>query len=373
MYLEQEQVSIMGWKSVGWSVIAWACIGLAHAVSRYSDIVKYQLNVPFTYVDVFGYVSSYLLWVGITLALLMCLERFRYPFSYRALAGLFVVGLVAWLPAYFVLDKVIATYMRGEEMVDLVNHLLKSSAALIFFYTLIYALTFAVCLGVVLANNTRRAQLLNASLTQQQAESALLLSEQKMQLMQSQLSPHVLFNCLGSISALARRGERDRLVDAVAKVGNLLRFTLLNASAKTIALFDELALIDDYIALQRLRFEGRFSYTQDIQELDSDIMCPPFTLQPLVENAFKHAVELTESGVDIRVAVKQEEGVVKMTVFNTLPSENRTQKTTGTGIKNLTSRLSHLYHQQFDLRVFETDTTYEVNLTFPVKVAKHDI
>ncbi|TQV74709.1 hypothetical protein FLL45_07035 [Aliikangiella marina] len=356
-----------------WSLLAWMCIGLAHAASRYSDILQYKLNVPFSYIDVIGYVSSYCLWALLTLVLLSIIERLRYPFVYRSLTILFVCGLIFWLPLYLALDKIIAIILRGEEMINLVSHVRQSSAALIFFYSLIYGLTFTVCLGVILAKKIRQAERLNAALTKQQAESAMQLSKQKIQLMQSQLSPHLLFNCLGAISALARKGESERLVDAIAKVGNLLRFTILNAPLKTIALFDELNLVDDYLALQRLRFENRFICSIDIGDLDDGIMCPPFTLQPLIENAFKHAVELTEEVIDIQVKVSSSDGRVKLSVINTLPKDCSSKDSTGIGINNLKSRLSHLYQQDYELTINKEKTCFEVSLLFPTTLNNNEI
>ena len=108
-------------------------------------------------------------------------------------------------------------------------------------------------MGAVLMQNTNNIKQANLALERKQHETALLLAVQKMQIMQSQLSPHFLFNCLGAISGLARQGDKDTLVEAVAKVGNLLRFTINNASENWISLDEEIGFCEDYLSLQHLR------------------------------------------------------------------------------------------------------------------------
>lgn len=363
----------MNWRTFFWVWFAWAGVALGHALSQYSDIVKYGWDVKFTYVETIAFVVTYSQWVVITLVLLRFLRSFAYPFSYWAVGTLFLAGLVCWLPFYFASEYALSTLISDQKLADIGEQLANTRGSVIFFYVLVYCLTFAACLGIVFADKTRKADKLNASLLQQKTETELLLSDERMKLMQSQLSPHVLFNCLGSISALARDGDRTALIEAVAMVGNLLRFTILNSPVNTIALYDELAFVKDYIALQSLRFEERFSYESDIGEVDDDIMCPPFTLQPLLENAFRHAVDTTEEKVRICMSVKQSNGKVRFQVHNTVPEYVKSTRSTGTGLDNLRKRLQHLYEDDFSFDIHAQDGQFRVDLSIPVRPITHDV
>ncbi|MEL7313318.1 MAG: sensor histidine kinase, partial [Pseudomonadota bacterium] len=272
-------------------VLLWIVVGTIHGLSRYSDIVRYGLDVPFSMVDVGYFVLSYAFWVVITVVLLKVMRAERFRFSFGQLTACFVVGIVLWLPIYFSYDYGMSTLIAGGGWQDWTQKFAETSGSVVFFYAVVYALTFALCGSVTLASRARAAESEKSALEQQRAVAALALSEQQMQLMQSQLSPHFLFNCLSAISYLARNEDRKTLTDAVAKLGNLLRFTIENASRPTITIADELRFCEDYVGLQTLRFGNRFRFLLDVDPCVANAYCPPFTIQPLIENVFRHVVE----------------------------------------------------------------------------------
>jgi LytS/YehU family sensor histidine kinase len=249
----------------------------------------------------------------------------------------------------------------------------RTSGSVIFFYAVVYALTFTICLGVAFSNQARTAEQRTLELQRQKAQTALELSEQRMQTMQSQLSPHFLFNCLSSISFLARQAERDRLVAAIAKLGSLLRFTIENAAQPRIPLVEEVRFVEDYIGLQSLRFGERFQWTLVTDIEASSPVCPPFSIQPLVENVFRHAVErfTDESQSDpvrIELTVIADASSVEIRVCNTRTSDADQQTVTagfGIGEKNLETRLKHTYGAGYSLESFKSGKAFCVELRFP--------
>ncbi|MFK8014059.1 MAG: sensor histidine kinase [Gammaproteobacteria bacterium] len=255
---------------------------------------------------------------------------------------------------------------------------------MIFFYGVVYALTFALCVGLVLSARARQAQLVNTELERQTARATLELAEQQMQLMQSQLSPHFLFNALGAISYLARRVERDSLVEAVAQLGGMLRFTIANASQRTIPLLDELQFSKDYVALQRLRFGERFDciFVQDAN-LEST-PCVPFSLQPMLENVFQHVVEQTteppdgieRDNISIHVSIESSNSRVRFRVHNTRIADQSGSTPAmghGTGMKNLKTRLEHVYGSDYSLAIEESATDFQVELSFSATPRVEDV
>ncbi|MEO0346329.1 MAG: histidine kinase [Pseudomonadota bacterium] len=373
----------MSRRTVLFVTVMWVSVGLIHALSRYVDIVKYDLPVPFTPVDVGYYLLSYAAWIVVTVVLLRVMQSRRFTFSFWRLAAFFVGGLLLWLPIYFAYDYGVSVAVAGGGWAEWIDTLAATSGSVVFFYAVVYALTFALCGGVVLAARTRQAQQENLALEQQRTEAALELAEQHMQLMQSQLAPHFLFNCLSSMSYLARQSEKDTLVDAISTLGSLLRFTVENASRAQITVGEELQFVRDYLALQDLRFGDRFVCVIDADPAAAQEHCPPFTLQPLLENVFRHVVErippgddqITQ-GVGVHVTIERHATDVAMSVCNSNTPGVTTDTPSpghGTGINNLKSRLAHTYGDAYALETRVSAETYCVVLTFPAEEASHAV
>lgn len=363
----------MRWQSYFWVWLAWTTIGLVHGLSQYTDIIKYNVNRPFTPMDVMYYVFSYWLWIIVSVTHLRFLSSMAYPFNPAKIAALFFITLVIWLPSYFSMDFAVATLRTGGSFADWQKRFDTVSGSMAFFYVVVYTLAFVACLGSVLAEKSRQARRQSAELRQKQTEIALQLSEQKMLLMQSQLSPHFLFNCLGAISGLARNGQRDTLIEAIATVGNLLRFTVTNSSVKTITLDEEITFAQDYITLQKLRFDNRFSCAFSLDIQDNHLFCPPFTLQPLLENVFRHAIENSEQHIDISVDVTQKPDYVAFRVCNSVIASAPQNGGSGTGLDNLKTRLAHLYADDFTLDITKGEEQFCVLITIPDSVLSHDL
>jgi sensor histidine kinase YesM len=348
------------------ALIAWSIIGFVHSTSRFADKMKYQPESEFSLIDMGLFMLSYSFWISITLVLIYIFKKIAFPFAVKTLTWMFFIILVCWLPLYFSMDYAASTMIDGGSFTDFQAKIINTSSSGIFFYAVVYALTFAACLGIVLTEKTNLSNQLNASLKQQRTEDALILSKQKMQLMQSQLSPHFLFNCLGAISGLARTGEKVKIVEATARVGDLLRFTVSNSAVEFITIEEELSFVEDYVALQKLRFDRRFLFNASISLPDKQLTCPPFTIQPLIENAFCHAVEATEETINIDFTVTYDHSSVLFTVCNTVYTNQHKSNGSGTGLLNLRSRLTHLYNNRFSLNIEPKDSLFTVKLCLPI-------
>jgi LytS/YehU family sensor histidine kinase len=272
---------------------------------------------------------------------------------------------------FFVIEASLSLAIFNGDFSTLGDKLSKLGNSVIFFYAIIYTLTFAACVGIVLTEKTRISNKLNQELKQRQTEDALALSKQSMQLMQSQLSPHFLFNCLGAISGLARNGQTDALVDATARVGDLLRFTISNSSSSFISLDEELAFIQDYITLQKLRFAERFNYTCNINLPDQPVLCPPFSIQPLIENVFCHAVEAQDETTEVNLIISYGCEHISIIVRNSAAANPTEIQSNGTGIQNLRCRLTHLYGTEFNLVLSQNESEFSAELLLPLKSQTH--
>jgi len=140
------------------------------------------------------------------------------------------------------------------------------------------------------------------------ATQQLRIEKQQAELnyLKSQTNPHFLFNTLNNIYALAR-DKSDLAPESILRLSKILRYMLYETGGAYIAIEQELKIINDYIALEKLRYDDslRINFNYDIEEMKQAL--PPLLLIPLVENAFKHGVSETRSNpfVNIHLSVKQ--------------------------------------------------------------------
>ena len=105
----------------------------------------------------------------------------------------------------------------------------------------------------------------------------------------SRLRPHFLFNTLGAISELTHK-DPDGADRMLTQLADLLRETLRRPSDSDIPLAEEMALIDRYVSIMRVRFGSRLTVTVESTDRSREALVPAFVLQPLVENAFEHGI-----------------------------------------------------------------------------------
>lgn len=129
--------------------------------------------------------------------------------------------------------------------------------------------------------------------------------EAELNYLKSQTNPHFLFNTLNNIYSLAR-DKSDLAPDSIMRLSKILRFMLYETSGEYIAVEQELKIMNDYIALEKLRYDEslRVNFNHDVEDLKQAV--PPLLLIPLVENAFKHGVSETRSQpfVDIHLSIR---------------------------------------------------------------------
>jgi two-component system LytT family sensor kinase len=128
--------------------------------------------------------------------------------------------------------------------------------------------------------------------------------EAELNFLKSQTNPHFLFNTLNNIYALSR-DKSDLAPESILKLSKILRFMLYETSGSFIAIEKEIRIINDYIALEKLRYDESLTVDFNYNIEDMKQALPPLLLIPLVENAFKHGVSETRGRpfVDIHLSV----------------------------------------------------------------------
>jgi LytS/YehU family sensor histidine kinase len=203
-----------------------------------------------------------------------------------------------------------------------------------------------------------------------QAAQKLRLEKQSAELnyLKSQTNPHFLFNTLNNIYSLAR-DKSDLAPESILRLSKILRFMLYETSGAFIAIEQELKIINDYIALEKLRYDESLSinFNYDVEDMKQAI--PPLLLIPLVENAFKHGVSETRGFpfIEIHLSVKQRrlEFIVKNS-SEVAPGQGPIKE--NIGLSNLRRQLELLY-KDYNLSVQQGDSVFTA--TLKINLASH--
>jgi two-component system, LytTR family, sensor kinase len=184
-------------------------------------------------------------------------------------------------------------------------------------------------------------------LAHREAESAKLageLSKAHLDALRRQIEPHFLFNAMNAISGLVREKRNDAAVEMIAGLSDLLRRVLEDAGRQLVPLAEEVSFLESYIKLQAMRFGDRLKVTVDVPLDLYGALVPPLVLQPLVENAIVHGIEKLVDGGEIRVTVRESEGMLSIYLYNDGPALSLARSyRTGVGLSNTRGRLLTLY------------------------------
>jgi LytS/YehU family sensor histidine kinase len=198
----------------------------------------------------------------------------------------------------------------------------------------------------------------------------LLIEKQQAELnyLKSQTNPHFLFNTLNNIYSLSR-DKSDLAPESILRLSKILRYMLYETSGPYTAIGQDLKIIGDYIALEKLRYDEllRVDFNNDIEDINQAL--PPLLLIPLVENAFKHGVSETRSQpfVDIHLSIKKQ--LLLFIVRNSTgdPGDDGQVKES-IGLTNLRRQLELLY-TDYDLSVKQE--AHEFLATLKINLASH--
>jgi hypothetical protein len=190
------------------------------------------------------------------------------------------------------------------------------------------------------------------------------LAEAQLARLQGQLRPHFLFNALNTVSALMHTdvARADRLV---ATLGDLLRISLRSSENEMTPLAEELRTLELYADIMRERFRDRVTMSWQMDQALLDVPVPALLLQPLLENVFKHGVELTVMPVRITISAWRENDSLEIVVSNTgsmLVPEHRD----GMGLGNCRERLNIIYGNKASLLVRNEDAGVAARVSMPL-------
>ena len=181
----------------------------------------------------------------------------------------------------------------------------------------------------------------------------LRLNEARLAALTRQINPHFLFNTLNSVSSLIRSNP-DQARSVVYKLSSILR-RLLRKTGNLTSLREELAFIDNYMAIELVRFGEKLRYVPEIDPDTLDCMVPSMLLQPIIENSIRHGLSSKVERGMIRVRSQLSEGRLHILVEDDgvgIPeSKLETLFEQGIGVSNVNERLKVLYGEEYRMWV----------------------
>ena len=167
-------------------------------------------------------------------------------------------------------------------------------------------------------------------------------SEIELNNLKSQLNPHFMFNSMNSIRALI--DENPKLAkEAITKLSNILRSTLLMGRKRLVTVEEELNVIYDYLKLEGIRYEERLRVIYNVDQAAYPCLIPPLMVQTLVENAIKHGISKLTDGGELEIEIKPEGENLVIRIINSGEYSSQPSGSTGIGINNTIQRLDLLF------------------------------
>jgi two-component system LytT family sensor kinase len=185
--------------------------------------------------------------------------------------------------------------------------------------------------------------------------------EAELKFLRQQTSPHFLLNTLNNVYALARK-KSDDTAEVVMKLSELLRFILYESSDPTIPLIEEIKVLEDYLELERMRYDRRLT-VRFRKELDAECYrIAPLLLLPFVENAFKHGISESRFESYVHIDIRVAQGRLVYIVENSRDEGIHESSSKNIGLVNVRRRLE-LTYRDYDLDIREEAQSYRVNLS----------
>lgn len=207
-------------------------------------------------------------------------------------------------------------------------------------------------------------KLIQASI-QKELNDAYLQSQQKtmeFDWLQSQLSPHFLFNTLNNLYGISIE-QHERIPPLLLKLSHLLRYSVYGGKKQLVPLTEELDYIKTYMEFEQIRISDRLILKTTIAQVsDPTIQIAPMVLIVFVENAFKHAKNTITPQIYIAVDLQITDGVINFSVMNSYQPEEKKDEHSGIGLTNTIKRLNLLYGNNYELQQDSVNDIYHVKL-----------
>lgn len=199
-----------------------------------------------------------------------------------------------------------------------------------------------------------------------QSELERRTAQSELNILRSQVNPHFLFNVLNNIDSLIFE-DKEKASKAIFLLSKIMRFMLKESSEEKVMLEKELSYIQNYVELAKLSFKNHDFIQFEIKGSNPGKKIPPLLFIPIIENAVKHCNKQVEApGISIYFEIENDCISLKTSNYTRKSEFQLPDQNTGTGLKNVETRLKLLYKSNYTLEINRNSGKFEVFLSVPL-------
>lgn len=182
--------------------------------------------------------------------------------------------------------------------------------------------------------------------------------------LKTQINPHFLFNTLNSLYALSLK-KSEKSPEMILHLSEMMRYMLYKSNEKYVPLKQEINYINNYLALERIRYGNNIRIVFDYQgQPINDYLVAPLLFTVLIENSFKHGINKSIQSGFVELLLILENNTIDFTIQNSKATTyDKLYKKGGIGLKNIRRRLELIYPKNHSLSIYDEADVYIVNLT----------
>ncbi|MGA3243105.1 MAG: histidine kinase [Bacteroidota bacterium] len=348
--------------------LIWTAVGLFFA----SESVlwgRYIFRTPVTWDQALKTnLSFYYIWACIAPLVLWLGKRFRFERGSRTISFLIHLPTSVLLSTVQLLIAEIVVQSFSPDRLQLYEAFRAIERTFVVYFH-INLLTYWAILGIGYGREYYR------KFREREVRAAQLrtqLTQAQLQALKMQLHPHFLFNTFNTISSLMHKNvdDADRVL---ARLGDLLRYSLHNVGVQEVTLREEIDFLQRYLEIEQTRFEDRLKVRINVEPEVLACKVPNLILQPLVENAIRYAVAPRASGGCIEISARQVIGSLRISVVDDgpgLPEEYNLPAHEGVGLRNSRERLEQLYGENHRFILSnKSPRGLEVAIVIPIRLS----
>ncbi|MCX2679260.1 histidine kinase [Galbibacter sp. EGI 63066] len=319
--------------------IRWGSYFNNYSYSFASNLVEFSLHIVVVYFNIYYLIPKLLLRKKYTFYIVSILLLLAVHYSLRT-------GLTYWLVTENIWPEAEGVYKPFDP-----NHIAAVSIGELY----VLGITAAIKFTVDYIGERNRNQ-----------ELRELQYKTELKYLKAQMQPHFFFNTLNNLYGLVLK-KSSQAPDVVIRLSDIMRYVIYDASKKRLPLIQEINYIDNYIELEKLRYETNIDSEISIKGNVDNITIPPLLFLPFVENSFKHGVQ-DDKHLKLLVSFeKMGDELVFQTINNFDVENHSTSSPGGIGLKNMRRRLKMLYEDRFDLKADVNNDMFVVTLKIPIK------
>ncbi|MFE3849244.1 sensor histidine kinase [Flavobacterium sp. LB3P45] len=318
--------------------LRWGAYFNDYTYSLKSNILEFSLHIPLVYFNLYFLIPRYVL----------TSKYFKY--SVGLLLSLMVVYLLKTELTYYIISEDIWPEANREYKPFELNHIV------------------AVCIGEIYVLAIASSVYLTLIwLKERERNRAIKENQSKIELkyLKNQIQPHFFFNTLNNLYALSLESS-DKVPDVIIKLSKLMEYVLYDIEGtKFVPLINEINYIQNYIEIEKLRFEN-VEVAINIDSNIDEIKVPPLLFISLVENAFKHG-GINNGNLKIKINCKVINGtLLSFEILNNFVLSQHTKTKKGIGLINTKKRLKLIFKNQYTFEHKIKFNYYIISLQIPI-------